>query len=89
MKTVKAIHTISGQVATLPVKLVNHPILGKYLTEVDDDAKSYAPELYKPKDAEEFAEKPRRSRKSDSDVTDAAPEASVASIFDSPIVEEN
>ena len=58
--TVRALHTVSGQVADLPKRIVDHPILGKYLTAVADDAKSYAPELYKPKTVEEFTEKPRR-----------------------------
>ena len=60
MNTVKAINTISGQVAPVLKKIVDHPILGKNLVEVVDDAKSYAPELYKPKTVKEFTEKPRR-----------------------------
>lgn len=63
MITVKALHTISGQVAVLPKRIVDHPILGKYLVEVDETAKPYASELFKATTPEEFAQSPRRNRK--------------------------
>lgn len=92
MDTVKALNTISGQVATLPVRIVSHPVLGKHLVEVADDAKPYAPELYKSKSAEEFLEKPRRNRKiadESSEVTDEDSSSAVITTFDPVIVEDN
>lgn len=67
MITVKALHTISGQVADVPVKYIGHPVLGQYLVAVDDEVKSYAPELYKPKSVEEFTSTPKRGRKAKSE----------------------
>lgn len=63
MITVKALNTISGQVASVPAKYLGHPVLGKNLVAVEDKAKSYAPELYKSKSADEFIAAPKRGRK--------------------------
>lgn len=63
MNTVKALHTISGQVGFVPARYIGHPVLGKYLVAVEDEAKPYAPALYKPKDADEFSKTSRRGRK--------------------------
>jgi len=93
MNTVKALHTISGQVAYVPERIVNHPVLGKHLVAVDADAKSYAPELYKAKTVDEFTSKPRRGRKRTEDnpviEDEAIAESQVAESFDTSIDEDN
>lgn len=51
---ITARNTISGQVRSTRKSIVEHPVLGKNLVEVDDDAKPYVSELFKPRSAEEF-----------------------------------
>ena len=93
MNTVKALHTISGQVAYLPERIVNHPVLGKHLVVVDADAKSYAPKMYKAKTVDEFTSKPRRGRKHTEDnpviEDEAVAESQVAESFDTSIDEDD
>lgn len=61
---IKVINTISGQVAVVSERTFNHPVLGKNLVIADDEQKSYIPEMYEPKSAEDFVEsKPKRSKK--------------------------
>lgn len=47
-------NTVSGQVSTVRKSIAEHKVLGKNLLIVDEDAKSYVPELYKSKSKEEF-----------------------------------
>jgi hypothetical protein len=61
---IKVINTISGQVALVPERYLKHPILGKNLVPVEDDQKSYIPEMYEPKSAGDFGDpKPKRFKK--------------------------
>lgn len=61
---IKVINTISGQVSLVPERYLKHPVLGKNITAVDEDQKSYIPEMYEPKSVEDFANaKPKRSKK--------------------------
>lgn len=89
----KALHTISGQVADVSERIVNHPILGQHLVAVDAEAKSYAPELYKAKTVDEFISKTRRGRKTAEDKPviedEAEAESQVAESFDNSIDEDN
>jgi hypothetical protein len=62
-KQVRARNTVSGQIGIVPESYLTHPVLGKTLVQVDDDAKSYLPEMYQPTDAEGDAEKPSRARR--------------------------
>lgn len=54
-------HTISGVIdENTPEHIVTHPVLGKYLEVVDEDAKPFLPAMHKPtvakpKDADEAA----------------------------------
>jgi len=93
MDTVKALNTISGQVADVAVRIVNHAVLGKNLVAVGDDTKSYSPDLYKSKTKEEFTSSPRRGRKGKSEESEAIEkpiaEPTVAESFDTTIDEDN
>lgn len=61
---IKVINTISGQVSLVPERYLTHPVLGKNITPVEGDQKSYIPEMYEPKSVEDFADaKPKRSKK--------------------------
>lgn len=61
---IKVINTISGQTAMVSEKTLRHPVLGKNLVRVEDEQKSYIPEMYEPKSADDFVEsKPKRSKK--------------------------
>jgi hypothetical protein len=61
---IKVINTLSGQTAIVSEKTLKHPVLGKNLIVVDDEQKSYIPEMYEPKSAESFVRsKPKRSKK--------------------------
>lgn len=51
---VKALDTISGQVAFVPQSFLKHPVFSKTLVEVDDGKKPYAPEFYTPKTPTEY-----------------------------------
>jgi hypothetical protein len=48
------LHTVSGAVARVPQHLVDHEHFGKYLVEVDPNAKPYEPTLWKPSTADEY-----------------------------------
>lgn len=48
VKNILARNTISGKVAEVPERYLTHPIFGDYLEAVEDGAKDYHPELYKP-----------------------------------------
>lgn len=47
-KNILARNTISGKVEEVPEKYLSHPVFGEYLEAVEDGAKDYEPELYKP-----------------------------------------
>lgn len=50
--TVRTRHTVSGVIDNnTPLHLIEHPIFGRYLEVVDDDAKPFLPELHKPREA--------------------------------------
>ena len=44
---VRALNTVSGQISDVPPKILLHPTFRDILVVVDEDAKPYAPELYK------------------------------------------
>ena len=45
-------HTIAGVIdPNTPEHYLDHPVFGKYLERVDEDAKPFAPELHKPRTA--------------------------------------
>lgn len=62
----KTRHRISGvtEIDT-PQHIIDHPVLGKYLEVVDDDAKDIVPELVAPKHAERIALDSKRSEDKD------------------------
>lgn len=46
--SIRARHTVSGQIAEVHEDIFNHDVLGKYLERVDEDAKPRLPEMHKP-----------------------------------------
>lgn len=50
-----ALHTVSGAVARVPLHLLDHPVFGEYLVEVEPNTKSYDPQLWKPTTAGQYA----------------------------------
>jgi hypothetical protein len=46
---VLARNTVSGQIADIPAKMLEHPAFRDVLEEVSPEAKPYVPALYKPK----------------------------------------
>ena len=71
---IKVINTISGKVALVPERYLTHPVLGKNLTRVEDNQKSYIPEMYESKSVEAFVDsKPKRSKKTVEEKEDEAP----------------
>jgi hypothetical protein len=52
---VYARNTLSGQIADVSPKLLEHPVFGKVLELVDTDAKPYVAELHKPGTKQEKA----------------------------------
>lgn len=50
--SIRARHTVSGQIAEVHEDIFNHDVLGKYLERVDEDAKPYLPEMHKPAEAD-------------------------------------
>lgn len=72
---IKVINTLSGQVVDVTEKTFNHPILGANLVLADEGQKSYVPEMYEPKTADEFVEsKPKRSKKTNNQEVEAVEE---------------
>ncbi len=49
--SIRARHTVSGQIAEVHEDVFNHEVLGKYLERVDEDAKPLLPEMHKPAEA--------------------------------------
>jgi hypothetical protein len=71
---IKVINTISGQVSLVPERYLTHPVLGKNITIVEDNQKSYIPEMYEPKSVEVFATaKPKRFKKTVEEKEEEAP----------------
>ena len=70
-ETVTTRHRISGAVdRNTPVHIAEHPVLGRHLDIVADDAKPFVPELHKPKTEPKAEVKiPTPNKK---DVTDGA-----------------
>jgi hypothetical protein len=83
---VKALDTISGQVATVRERIATHPILGQNLVIVDEDQKPYAPGFYQPKTVEEYVE--TRKPRSHKDPEPEVEEPEVAEIEDTAEVSE-
>lgn len=54
MTFVLARNTQTGLIGKVSERVIGHPVLGKDYVLVDDDAKDYIPELYKPQSAAEF-----------------------------------
>lgn len=65
------LHTVSGVVARVPAHLLDHPVLGEYLIEVDPHTKSYQPDLWKPTTASDY----KAARASAPEVVDSAPDS--------------
>lgn len=67
MKTVWTLNTLTGVVDQIPEHLFNHPTFAEYHVEVAPGTKSYAPEKYEPKTADEYraihAEKKAENKK--------------------------
>lgn len=79
---ITVINTLTGLVVQVSEKTLNHPVLGKNLTRVDETTKSYVAAMYEPKSVEEFTEvKSKRSKKSDNETDEVAVEL-VAESFD-------
>ena len=53
---VLALHTVSGQIADVSPKMLQHPHFKNYLIPVEDGRKPYAPEMFKSGTVEEKAE---------------------------------
>lgn len=51
-KKIRTRNTVSGQIGEVPAHYLEHPVLGRFLVEVDEDAKPVKPELNQPQDAE-------------------------------------
>ena len=75
---VLARNTISGQVADVSPKLLQHPKFKDILEVVEDGAKPYAPELYKPGTKQE-KKSARKSKEA---------EADAEAVEDAPVVIE-
>lgn len=57
---------ITGKVSPVRQKDLDHPVLGKNLVVVDNKAKPYLPEMFKPKeDKSEFFTRSSRRKKDD------------------------
>lgn len=60
---VKALNTISGQVASVPAKYLTHPVFGRHLVEVDEAQKPYRAGFYTPRTADEYiASRPKKEK---------------------------
>jgi hypothetical protein len=53
---VLALHTVSGQIADVSPKMMQHPHFKNYLIPVEDGRKPYAPKMYKGGTVEEKTE---------------------------------
>lgn len=51
---VRALNTLSGQIAIVSEQTFNHPVVGKYMIQVDENKKSYSPDFYQPKTPQEY-----------------------------------
>lgn len=72
---ITVINTLTGLVVQVSEKTLTHPVLGKNLVPVEADKKSYIPEMYEPKSADEFTEvKSKRSKKTDNETDEVAVE---------------
>lgn len=73
-ETVTALNTLSGRVAVVNKSALSHPVFSEYLVEVEEGTKSFEPDLYKAKTADEYREslKSRSTAKKDDkkDATD-------------------
>lgn len=67
MTLIRTRHTISGQIAYVDDSMLDHPVLGKHIEEVGEDAKPFVPGLFR---AGTVAER-KKSVTSDTDSTDA------------------
>jgi hypothetical protein len=57
---------ITGKISPVRQKDLDHPVLGKNLVKVDEEAKPYIPEMYKPKEeASEMHTRISRRKKDD------------------------
>lgn len=54
--SIRARHTVSGQIAEVHEDVFNHEVLGKYLERVDEDAKPLLPEMHKPTEAKRVSD---------------------------------
>ena len=55
---VLTLNTISGQIADLPPRMLEHPKFKDILEVVEEGAKPYIPELYKPRDKKDKPSRP-------------------------------
>lgn len=67
-------HTVSGVIdPNTPEHVFEHPVLGKYLERVGEDAKPFLPELHKPRAAEVEAVEAKTEEVSDRTFLDVTP----------------
>lgn len=68
MAFVLARNTQTGLIGKVSERVIGHPVLGKDYVLVDENAKDYVPELYKPQSADEFTlNHPPRIEENDED----------------------
>lgn len=89
-KFVVARNTVSGLVGTVPASYLDHPVFKDQLVLVEENAKNYVPEMYKPKTAETFvASSKAPSPKDVAKLSASDPEASVADNAESVGTDKN
>lgn len=71
---INALNTISGVVAPVNESDLAHPFFSKFLVEVPEGTKSYAPEKYVSKTADEWRADHRKSEKVEPEASRDAPD---------------
>ena len=84
---VLARNTISGRIADVSPKMLRHPHFKDYLEVVEDDAKPYVPELYKPGTTQE--KKAARKTKAAKVEAPVESEVEIEAVEVEPAVEES
>lgn len=75
-KQITALNTISGQVGLVNASALRHPTFSEYLVEVPEGTKSFAPEKYSPKTADEYRKsiEDRKTQKAEKPESGKAPD---------------
>lgn len=63
MTKVHALNTISGVVAVVNESVLTHPVFSQHYVQVDEGTKSFAPDLWKAKTADEYRESQKAKAK--------------------------